>query len=175
MGDMDRWQPEMRLIWKRCHMRVGACSVAALFISAIVPVSSRAQSSDPVFTRDELLRATTFMVGADEARRIVDLFLGPGSTPPPASQQRSRSDSFPERNDPRDKEFRFVGGISYTDDTLILLSLLSPETESKVEKYRARLRTVGSISPEAEAAWQARRAGLSADEQVKKWLAGVQD
>jgi hypothetical protein len=60
-----------------------------------------------------------------------------------------------------------VGGITYTDDTLVLLSLLSAETNEKVEKYRKRW----PRSAEEETKWRARRAELSAIEEVKKWLA----
>jgi hypothetical protein len=52
--------------------------------------------------------------------------------------------------------------VDLTDDTLILLSLLSEETARKVERYRRTARGGRDPTPEEQRRWDERRSVLKA-------------
>jgi hypothetical protein len=59
-----------------------------------------------------------------------------------------------------------VRGVSFTPDTLALLSLLSDETNQKVERY---LETSFPMNAAQRAEWEARREELRNADVVKQW------
>jgi hypothetical protein len=139
----------------------------SLALSAMPILPLRAQSNESEFTRDELFKVTRFFLSDDKAREMVEALFAEHGTPSRQSDGRSGSLQQPLPSGMRELTVGAVGGITYTDDTLVLLSLLSAETNEKVEKYRKRW----PRSAEEETKWRARRAELSAIEEVKKWLA----
>jgi hypothetical protein len=139
----------------------------SLALSAMPILPLRAQSNESEFTRDELFKVTRFFLSDDKAREMVEALLAAHGAP---ERQSERSNGNPQQPVPfgmREVTVGAVGGITYTDDTLVLLSLLSAETNEKVEKHRKR----SPRSSEEEARWQERRAEISAIEEVRKWLA----
>jgi hypothetical protein len=96
----------------------------------------------------------SFFLPPDKAQAAVDstFGLGQGSTTSSGSQRR-------------------VSGITFTGDTLILLSFLSPETNAKVRDYRAYSSASSSPGADDDAAWIARSNELRNTPEVKKWLA----
>ncbi len=52
--------------------------------------------------------------------------------------------------------------VNFSGDILILLSLLSPETAAKVDRYQAEMRDAGAINRYAEEGWERRRRELKA-------------
>jgi hypothetical protein len=52
--------------------------------------------------------------------------------------------------------------VNFSRDTLILLSLVSPETAAKVERYRSRMRNAGAISAQDDEQWQRRHKEFTA-------------
>lgn len=137
-----------------------------------------AQMREHPFTRDELYKVTQFFVGEKEAALAVDS-LFESMTPPgepsgkvqkPPGNHPKLPDSPDEATRGRPTSFESVGGITFTDDTLILLSLLSSETEKKVDTYR-QTRHKGGVTSEEEVKWQKRRSEVERLPEVRRWRA----
>jgi hypothetical protein len=102
------------------------------------------------FTEDELFQVYSRFVPAAEARVMARASLSTANVPVAAPRQTAGLDVRP------------IPSTDLSDDTLILLSLLSEETNEKVMAYR-RSYYGGRAIPEAdEEAWNRRRAELKA-------------
>jgi hypothetical protein len=114
--------------------------IAAL---AALPMSAmEAQVRVHPFSEDELYRAFRFRHGEGEARAMAREAIS-GEEPSPIALP---ADAYA------------IVGVEFAEETLIVLSLLSPETEAKVEEYRRR--GSRSISGEEQLRWQRRREEL---------------
>ena len=107
------------------------------------------------FTASEIFEAFRPLMPEADARRIADSVSEPVDmeailAKPPHNQNGPGLAYWP------------IPTVNFTTDTLILLSLLSPETCAKVDRYRARLRDAGAIRPHEDAEWQRRRQELAA-------------
>jgi hypothetical protein len=108
-----------------------------------------AQYFDP-FTEEEVYQALRLVLPEDEARRAAR----PLPDPTPTEVAALRPGEY------------VVRGVNYTDDMLILLSLVSSDLSAKVETYRATRRRIVNWSDEEDEAWRARR------DELKRSIAG---
>jgi hypothetical protein len=128
------------------------------------------------FSRDELYRVMQFFVDETEAAEVVDsLFQNTGAVQETAGHAQAGNSSVP--LDPGDEvrergplRFESVSGITFTEDTLILLSMLSSDTEAKVDKYRHR-HNPSRLTAEEERRWRERREELEGLPEVRGWRA----
>ena len=107
------------------------------------------------FTASEIFEALRRGMSEAEARRAAD-FLVEGVdidailAGPPQNQDGSGVPSWD------------VPTVNFSQDMLILLSLVSTETAAKVDRYRAEQRDAGAIQPQEDEAWQRRRQQFAA-------------
>lgn len=147
---------------------------------SLAPLTGNAvtQMAESPFSRDELYKVMLFFVDEKQAAEAVDSEIetprlprerGGNEREPPAN-----AENIPEMTDrgavPRRVRFESVRGVTYTEDTLILLSLLSSETERKVNAYR-HASDRGGVTEEEERRWQDRRRVLESLPAVRKWHA----
>ena len=107
------------------------------------------------FTPSEIFEAFRPLMPEAKARQMADFLTEPIDmeailAEPPHNQNGPGLPHYP------------IPTVNFSNDTLILLSLLSAETAAKVDRYRAGLRDVGAIGPEAEEEWDRRRQELAA-------------
>jgi hypothetical protein len=127
-----------------------------------------AQHLDHPFTEEELYQLSRlFGSDADARAEARELMVPLGDTedvkpirkrsaPAPASPEMERL----EREGWTRVEFKSVPSLQFTEDTLILLSLLSEELRDKVERYRRSRRGISGFLPEEVERWEKRRAEL---------------
>lgn len=115
--------------------------MAAVLILALVPTHIFAQMQRSPFTSDELLKAYRLLLPEAEARQLALASESHDETPAPTRYGALR--------------FQPIPNSQLSDDTLVLLSLLSEATASKVRTYRTRL-WGGSIPPDEETRWRKR-------------------
>ena len=110
---------------------------------AALPISAmEAQVRVHPFSEDELYRAFRFHHGDAEARTMAREASSSEAPLPIALPANAHA----------------IVGVEFAEETLIVLSLLSPETEARVEEYRRR--GGRSISGEDQLRWQRRREEL---------------
>jgi hypothetical protein len=107
------------------------------------------------FTASEIFEALRRGMSEDEARRAADflaeevdidaILAGPPQNPD--------GPGVPSWDVPT---------VNFSQDMLILLSLVSSTTAAKVDRYRAQLRDAGAIQPQEDEAWQRRRQQFAA-------------
>jgi hypothetical protein len=112
-------------------------------IFLLAPRLMAAQNKD-TFTEEEVFQALRPGMTDTEARRLATWMADE-----PASPERIR----PEKAEGP------TSGI-YTEDMLLLLSLVSSETQRKAELRVARQRRQSVLTPEQHAEWEARRSKL---------------
>ena len=109
----------------------------------------------PPFGEDELYRAFRLVAPEEDARAMAKDALAADVSPftvPPAAQPRADSAGL---------AFTPIPRVSLTEDTLILLSLLSDDLRERVDRYRAERRGGAVPGGEEQRAWEARRAQLA--------------
>jgi hypothetical protein len=107
------------------------------------------------FTSAEIFNALRLVMPEVEARRLAD------SVSKPIDEESIPSQPLQNQAGPG-LPYRSIPTVSFSTDTLILLSVVSADTAAKVDRYRAQLRDAGAIGPREEEAWQRRRAELAA-------------
>lgn len=120
------------------------------FLILAFPIGATGQDMHP-FTYDELYQASKLVMSDSEAARFA-AELAPGASVETLGEARSSGAL----------SFRTVGHSDLLEDTLVLLSLLSAETQRKVERYRLQLYS-GRIPSEEDARWRERV------EQLRQW------
>jgi len=120
---------------------------------------------DHPFTFDEIHRVTLLFV-ADPQATLVAWSLFEAEVP--TEEAPSVIEKVPPAPDDTSRPLRHSGmrGVSFTPDTLALLSLLSDETNQKVERY---LQTSFPMNATQRAEWEARREELRNADVVKQW------
>ena len=115
---------------------------------------------DHPFTFDEIHKVTLLFV-ADPQATLVAKSLFEEEVPSAAERVQPAPDDT-------SRPLRHSGmrGVSFTPDTLALLSLLSDETNRKVERY---LQTSFPMNAAQRAEWEARREELRNEDVVKEW------
>ena len=130
------------------------------------------------FSRDELYKVMQFFVDEKEAAEAVaslsqsaaELRQLSGIAPKQSARASDPTETAENAGPGRPLRFEAVSGISFTEDTLILLSLLSMETAEKVDAYRLAHRMPGH-SAEEERRWQERRRELEGLPEIREWRA----
>jgi hypothetical protein len=119
-----------------------------LAVSALM-ITPRTNAMNRPFTYDELFRVFQHLTTVAEAESM-------------ARAATSSSDLLGPEHKGRGLEYRAAVSLSLTNDTLILLSLLSKDVARKVELYRAAQRA-GANETTAEAReWEERRRVIKA-------------
>lgn len=101
-----------------------------------------AQMSMP-FSYDELYTTFRHLMSAPEAAELAREVMGP-------------SGKYGQLHEGDGLAFRTVPNVTLTEDTLILLSFISPETARKVADYRRAMRGGRAETPAEAAEWQRR-------------------
>ena len=104
----------------------------------------------PPFTYEECYRAFSRFLDEDSATELARSCV----SATPEAGGRLHTDG--------DLRFSSVSNTQLTEDTLILLSLESPELDAKVRAYRVAFRLGVPESPEEVAEWARRRTELKA-------------
>jgi hypothetical protein len=143
------------------------CAILRLLLllsarTLMVPDAS-AQAGYPFehpFTDKELFEALRLGSTDSAARRLVaDMRRAEGAMRDHFAQHRREE----ARGAPA-AEVEPAFGAALSEETLIILSLLGPETEAKVEQYLAALRGPRGPDPEFERVWRERR------DQLRPWV-----
>lgn len=113
--------------------------IMSLWYVLFVVSTTMSQQISP-FSEEELYQALRLILPETEARAA--------AAPLPAPTAEHFAELQPGEH--------IVRGINFTDDTLILLSLVSEELRVRVERYRARRRGAAPLDADDERAWQAR-------------------
>ena len=164
LGRLGRWRSEMP---ERCRGKSNMIAlVISLFCSSCLIAQVQPGRDSTMFSESELYQAFAKLLPAAEARRLAREFswndILEASEKDHASGLSADSSAITTLPRPNPKEV----AAAYSDDILLALSFVSPETEQKVERYR-RSRAHGSISSTEEASWSAAR------ERFKKMLEAV--
>lgn len=117
--------------------------LACCLLVSFAPERAMAQTSLVPFTADELYKVFALFTDPDVARAVAN-----------DAVRVDADGTLPDS----------VRGVTLTFDSLILLSLMSPELEQRVAAYRARLRGGTQVDPAEVQAWDRRRAEL------RRWL-----
>jgi hypothetical protein len=122
---------------------------------------------DHPFTFDEIHKVTLLFV-ADPQATLVAKSLFEEEVPSATDEVPSAAGKVQAAPDDTSRALRHSGmrGVSLTPDTLALLSLLSDETNRKVERY---LQTSFPMNAAQRAEWEARREELRNADVVKQW------
>jgi hypothetical protein len=122
---------------------------------------------DHPFTFDEIHKVTLLFVAEPQAT-LVARSLFEAEVPSATEEAPSVIEKVQPAPDDTSRPLRHSGmrGVSFTPDTLALLSLLSDETNRKVERY---LQTSFPMNAAQRAEWEARREELRNEEVVKEW------
>ena len=138
---------------------------AILFALAGTAMTSAGQSSFHPFTFDEIHKVTLLFVPEPQATVLARSLFDEASSPTNESRTAAADSLQPLIHSG-------MQGVTFTPDMLALLSLLSDETNRKVESYLQS--TFGRpMTVKDRADWAARRDELRNAVEVKKWLHAV--
>lgn len=107
------------------------------------------------FTTAEIVDALRPIVPKAEAHRMAEFLTKPVDVDEVLARRPHN------RNGPG-LSYLDIPTVNFSGDILILLSLLSPETAAKVDRYQAEMRDAGAINRYAEEGWERRRRELKA-------------
>jgi hypothetical protein len=132
----------------------------AASIGSVGAASAGAQGLPHEFTEQELLKVFRWVASESDAQvmaRAATRGRLPGEEVRPKEQ-----DQRTQPHAGKGLAFQPEPTIDLTEDTLVLLSLLSEETARKVERYRRAGRGERDATPDEQRQWEQRRALLKA-------------